>query len=532
MLEAGAQSGRAESDEPSSRFRLSVAAALLVGMSIRAASLFSARPYIAYVDEGNFLHPVIALLRQGGWDPHWYLYGQFPIIAVAAVLRVWAPVYGLLHGRLLVQDLSPAPQIYDILEPFDVLIAARAINLALEAAIIVLTGLLARRLAGSRAGVAATWLGALTPALAIRGAIAAVDPYAGFFALVCLWFTDLSRSSRRAGLASFGAGVAAGCAFASKYPSVLVLTAFVGTTLVSPARWIEKLRRIGLALAGLLVGAAVAMPALLAHSREVLEAIRVQAAIYAQMAAWPPLWRQAFSRAEWDLPYEHAELGFGLAAVAAAGLVTALRNRATRATACGWIAYGSLALFLYSRRPYQPFRNLLPLVPIVVIAASLFYVHLRGRIRNPRLLDAAAFAWIFIAFAIPLVAFARDRFLLADTRTQAMDLLARVADPRDDAVVEMELGFLPRELLRLPRTPSQHPWTDVADAAARLQPRFLVVGVQNRAGQPAVDLSALPEIRSAYAVRIRIGNTPTPAVTGWWRDNHQIVYVMERRESR
>ena len=509
--------------------RLSAAMALLAGMSIRAASLFSARPYIAYVDEGHFLHPVVDMLRNGGWDPRYYAYPQLPVMAVAAALRLWAPAYRLLHGRPLVQDLSPAPQIYDLLEPFDVLIAARVLNLALEAAIIALTGLFARRVAGPRAGVAAAWLAALTPALAIRGAIAVVDPYACFFALVCLWFTDVSRSSRRAGLASFGAGVAAGCAFASKYPSVVVLAAFAGTTLVWPVRWIEKLRRLGLAVAGLIAGAALAMPALLAHSREIVEMIRVHAILYAQQAAWPPLWPQAISRAEWTLPYEHAELGFVLVAVAAAGLVTALRHRATRATACGWIAFGSIALFLYGRPAFQPFRNLLPLVPIVVIAAALFYVDVRGRLRKPRLLDAAAFAWILIAFGFPLAAYARERFRLADTRTQAMDLLVRTSGPGDQVLVAKELGFLGRELSRLPRSPSEHPWSDVANAAARLQPRFLVVGVKNRPGLPAVDLSELPEIRSDYAVRIRIGDTPTPAVDGWWRDNRQIIYVMERR---
>ena len=507
-----------------------MAAALLVGMSIRAASLFSARPYIAYVDEGNFLHPVIALLRQGGWDPHWYMYPQFPIVAVAAALRVWAPVYRLLHGRPLEQDLSQTPQIYDILEPFDVLIAARAINLALEAAIIMLMGLFARRLAGPRAGVAATWLAALIPALAIRGAIAAVDPYSTLFALVSLMLADRARTSPRPGLASLGAGLAAGCAFASKYPSVAVFIAFAVTTLVSTAGWIEKARRISLGLAGLLLGAALAMPALLSHPRDVFAAIRAQAVLYAQLPS-PPLWRQALIRAEWDLPYQRAELGFALVALAAAGLVLAVRNRSTRATACGWIAYGGLTLLLLRGRAFQPFRNLLPLVPIVAIAAAILYVRVRGSVRRPRLIDAAAFAWILAAFAFPLAGFARERFLLADSRTQAMDLLARVAGPRDDAVVERELGFLPRELRRLPRSPSQHPWPDVAGAAARLQPRFLVVGVQNRAGQPAVDLSALPEIRSAYAVRIRIGDTPTPAVDSWWRDNHQIVYVMERRKS-
>ncbi len=426
--------------------RLWAAAALLVGLAIRASSLFAARPYIAYVDEGNFLHPVIDMLRKGDWDPRYYVYPQLPLMAVAAAVRVWAPAYRVLHGRPLIQDLSPPPQIYDLLEPFDVLIAARVIALALEAAIIVLTGLFARRLAGPRAGLAATWLAALTPALAIRGAIATVDPDATFFALVCLMLTDRSlRSPRRASPPSAPGSPQA----ARSRPSIRASSCWPR----SPGRPSFR-RRAGSrsyaawdsALAGLLAGAVLAMPALITHSGEVVEAIRIQAIQYAQLTAWPPLWRQAFLRAEWDLPYEHAELGFVLVAVAAAGLVTALRNRATRATACGWIAFGSIALALYGRQAFQPFRNLLPLVPIVVICAALFYADVRDRLRKPGLLDAAAFLWILIAFAVPLARFARERFRLADPRTQAVDLLVRVSGPGDEVLVEKELGILRREL--------------------------------------------------------------------------------------
>jgi hypothetical protein len=500
-------------------------------MAIRSASLFSARPYIAYVDEGNFLNPVIALLRHGGWDPGWYLYPQLPIVAVAALLRVWSPIYLLCHGSPLDHDLSDAPEIYDVLEPFDVLVAARAINLALEAAIVVLTALFARRLAGPRAGVAAAWLASLAPALAIRGAIAAVDPYATFFILVCLTLTDVSRTSRHAGLASFGAGLAAGCAFASKYPSVVVLAAFAVTTLVSSADWTRRIGRMTLALAGLVAGAALAMPALVSHPRDVYDAIRAQAAIYGQMPS-PPLWRQALIRAEWDLPYERAELGFALVAFAAAGLALAVERRSTRATACGWMTYGALTFLLLRGRAFQPFRNLLPLVPIVAIAAAILYVRVRGRLRRPRLLDAAAFAWLLVAFALPLTAHARGRIRLADTRTQAMDLLVAASSPADAALFQKELGFLERELSRLPGRRAVRPWTGVGAAAARLEPRLLVVGIMNRIGQPAVELSELAEIRSAYAVRIRIGETLTPAVDSWWRGNRQIVYVMERRKWR
>src|SRR2546425_8536325 len=41
--------------------------ALLAAFALRAAPIVSAKPYIAYIDEGNLLHPVVKLLRLGGW---------------------------------------------------------------------------------------------------------------------------------------------------------------------------------------------------------------------------------------------------------------------------------------------------------------------------------------------------------------------------------------------------------------------------------------------------------------------------------
>src|SRR5262249_35925058 len=128
------------------------AAALAAGLLLRIAPLPAARPYIAYVDEGNFLHPVVRLLREGGWDPHWYEYPQLPIVTVTGALRVYAPVYRVRHGRELVQALLPSVEQYDDLEPFVILKIARAINAAIGVAVVILAGLLARRLAGPLAG--------------------------------------------------------------------------------------------------------------------------------------------------------------------------------------------------------------------------------------------------------------------------------------------------------------------------------------------------------------------------------------------
>src|SRR5262249_9259442 len=107
------------------------------------------KPYIAYINEGNFLHPVVRMMREGGWNPGIYEYPQFPRIAVAAVMRAYTPVYRLIHeGKRLRSLYSPEPGVYDIIEPFDILVAARAISVLASIGAVVLTGVLAQGLAG------------------------------------------------------------------------------------------------------------------------------------------------------------------------------------------------------------------------------------------------------------------------------------------------------------------------------------------------------------------------------------------------
>lgn len=283
--------------------------AFALGFVLRALPLTAARPYIAYVDEGNFLHSAFRLVKEGGWDPRSYLYPQFPVLAVVAAARVVDPIYRSVRGRSLRDRIPAQIELYDELEPFALLLIARCMSLALGLGTVALTGLLAMRLAGPRAGAAAALLAAVAPALVLRGSIATVDPYATIFVLSCLYFTDLTRTWPRAGLASFLAGAMAGGAFASKYPSVVVIAAFGVTTLLQRIAWRERLRRLCLSGLGLLVGAALAMPALLEHPGDVNDAIARQSNFYAQHVS-PPLWKQAFLRAEWDIPYENAELGF------------------------------------------------------------------------------------------------------------------------------------------------------------------------------------------------------------------------------
>src|SRR5262245_49373292 len=202
---------------------------LLLALLVRAPGLTAGRPYIHYVDEGNLLHPVTGMLRQGDWDPGSYLYPTLPAVAIATAARLYAPFHPFRHGGTSFRDgLSPAPRpYYDIVEPFELLVLGRCLSLLAGLGVVVLTGLYARRLAGPSAGFFAAFLAAFVPALAIRGHIASVDPYAALFVLACFHFADRVRTSSRPGVDAALAGVMAGFAFTSKYPAVLAVFGIV-----------------------------------------------------------------------------------------------------------------------------------------------------------------------------------------------------------------------------------------------------------------------------------------------------------------
>ncbi len=483
---------------------------------------------MAYVDEGNFLHPAFRLVKEGGWDPRSYLYPQFPVLAVVAAARVVDPIYRSVRGRSLRDRIPAQIELYDELEPFALLLIARCMSLALGLGTVALTGLLAMRLAGPRAGAAAALLAAVAPALVLRGSIATVDPYATIFVLSCLYFTDLTRTWPRAGLASFLAGAMAGGAFASKYPSVVVIAAFGVTTLLQRIAWRERLRRLCLSGLGLLVGAVLAMPALLEHPGGVSDAIAWQSTFYAQNVS-PPLWKQAFLRAEWDIPYENAELGFVFLGLSVWGLVLGLRDRKIAATLWGWCAFAGTCLVLHGIQPFQPFRNLMPLVPMACVTVAILFIRIREKARRPLWVDAMALAWVILAFAVPLTAYARNRYRFQDPRTQAIDWLAARVRPEDQVLVVHELGFLRQEVERLPAK-STVQWSNHAGPEIRAsRPRFVVGGVLRRLDGSRVDVTADPAVEADYELRLRVGKTPTVPDNSWWHGNHQIVYVLERK---
>lgn len=506
-------------------------AVLLLAALLRAPSLTAARPYINYVDEGNYLHPVASMLRRGGWDPRSYMYPQLPTTLTAVAARLYAPFHPRLHeGRTFQEDLSQGRRFYDLLEPFEFLFTARCLSFLAGLGIVVLTGLYGRRLLGDAGGLFAMFLAAWVPSLVIRGSMATVDPWAALLALACFFFADRLRASGRPREA-FLAGAMAGLAFASKYPAVLAVCGAGLTLLLEERSWREKLRWAAFGAAGTLAGMLAGMPALVLHPRDVWTALQNQNELYTNLARTPRLWEQAILRAEWDLPYNHPELGIPFLLLAAAGAVVALRDRRLAKTVAGWLLFITISLVLYLPKSFQAFRNLLPHVPLLCLLVAVLYARIRERLARPIWVDAGAVLVVLALFGSPVARWSWQRAHLADSRTQAMDWLVQHTGPEHNVMILRELVFVRNELERL-QGKAVHRRLPGAMAAIRgRRPDYVVLGRLGRKGDgPPLDLAQDPAVLQGYELRARFGEATTSDHPGWWKGNRQVVYVFERKE--
>jgi hypothetical protein len=505
-------------------------AALVLGFALRAVPVIAARPYIAYVDEGHFLHPAFRMIRDGAWDPRQFAYPQLPRVVVAAVGRIEDAICSAAGKPSLRERISYGTPMYDELEPFSFLATARVLSVVAGLGIVVLTGLFGQRLAGPVAGAAAALLAACTPALVLRGSIATVDSYAALAAIAALSVIDLGRASRTPEFAALGAGALAGAAFASKYPAVLVFVAFGATTLLLPSTAWDRVRRLFAGVAGLVVGIFAAMPALWRHAVEIRSALLDHWSGYHARGVDDSLWRQALVQAESNLQHGGPELGIAFCLLALTGVVVGLGQRELRPTISGWCAFAAAMFLLFGGLGSRPFRNLLPLVPVGCVAAGIGYAWVRSRASRPAAVDAAGVILLVFRFVLPMAAHAKRRFDLVDPRRAAIDWLAQRAMPVDTTAYLRELAILGSEVARVPGKPVRLTWDQAPDRIRAGVPRFVVGGVLMRPDGSWHAAARWPEL-SDYRPVFEAGKAPTPPF-GWWRGNDEIVVVFERKAPR
>lgn len=507
-------------------------AVLLLAVSVRAPALVAGRPYMAYVDEGNYLHVPARMIRDGTWIPDQFLYPSLPINLVALAARALDPLYRLEHGGRSVRDdlLTRADTYYDMLEPFELLLLGRVLSFLAGLGVVLVTGLLARRVAGGRAGLFAAFTAALLPALVARGGFAMVDPYATLFVIACLLFTERARTGEPGGRDAVLAGVMAGLAFASKYPAVLVSLSFALTVWLSRPAWRDRLRLWTLGGIGAVGAALLAMPGLVAAPERVLAGLRRQSELYGLLTS-PPLLPQVFEQAEWDLPFQGPELGWTFVLLSFAGLAVALWDRRTRVPALGWALFIALNLFLYLRQSYQPFRNLLPLAPVLCVSLAVLLARLREKLPRPAWADAAAFLLIGLLFGPPAARFVHERATFEDSRTQTVDWLARHMVQGQTVLFLENLAFLPSQLERLEgKVVEVHRWENLRRRMLRRRVRYVVLTqMMTREDRPLIEPEWLRILDRRFERRIRFGEAPVTPVPGHWHGNRQTIHVLERR---
>ena len=506
---------------PSNKAALPWIAILLLAAAVRAPSLTAAQPYINYVDEGNYLHTSARMIRDGRWIPDEFLYPSLPITAVTVAARVYDPRMG--------ERVRSGYGYYDVLEPFEILLIARILCFLAGLGTVLVTGLLARRVAGPRAGLLAAFTAALLPALVARGGIAMVDPYATLFVASCLFFTDRTRSSGRP-LDALLAGAMAGFAFASKYPAILVSLGFALTVLLSRPGWKERFRLWTTGAAGAIGAALLAMPGILTVPERVLAGILRQSELYKELTS-PPLWPQVVTQAEWDIPMRGPELGWTFLILVAAGLGAALWDRRVRSSAAGWALFVVLGLALYTRQSFTPFRNFLPLLPIGCVAVAILFERLRER--NPWA-QAAGFALVAILFGPQVTRFAQERAGFEDSRVQAIDWVARNSRPGQTVLALNDLAFLPSEIERLEGSQVEiHGWDKLQERLPGRRIRYLLITQMNSAeGKPMISPEQVGRIFELYEQRAQFGEEPTTPFPGQWHGNRQVIRVLERKAAR
>jgi hypothetical protein len=510
-----------------------VVLALLLAFAIRAPLVLPSLPYLGYIDEGHVLHPVVTLLRTGGWDPAWYLHPSLTIYLITLVVHAIRPVYFLVHGHTLLQDLpSGSTPYYDVVSPPEVILAGRLVVLAASLGIVAVGMALARRLGGRRAALASGIVLALCPALLQRSAIVIVDTVATFFVLATLLYAHrLQNAGKAVRSASAGrdaliAGLLSGASAASKYPAGLVVLAVLLALLGSRTEWRERGRLLLIALGGAFAGAAAGTPAFVLRPRAILDALREQSRLYATPSLFSAggggsgLFRQAL------LP---EELGIAACVLGLAGLAALFSRRETRSTALAWSTFAAAFLAPVILHSYQPFRYGLPLVPPLLITAAILLF--------PPAASSGRAVFGVVAFLVVIVSFVpgwrwtyRERGV-KDSRTTFVDWLAVTAKPGLRILVVQELAFLPKELARVPAAVVVAPWSEAKALVERRTFDAIVYGKFDLAGAlpslpvPAGELSAFETWLGTLRVEARFGSVPTPVYAGFWRTNRELILV-------
>jgi dolichyl-phosphate-mannose-protein mannosyltransferase len=487
------------------RFRVLVALTVAVAALVRAPELRVGLPYLGYIDEGHVLHRVTHMLASRTWDPGWYSYPSLLMEAIALAAAVFR-----------VTPAHPDAVYYDIIEPASVIVIGRLIVLACSLGTVALVIGLGSRLLGRRVGVMAGVLTAMLPSLVGRGAIVIVDTPSAFLVLATLYLTLRLQETAGTAAAAVGAGTVCGLAIASKYTAGGVGVAPLLVLAAGRESWTRRARVAVLFAGGVLVGLAIGVPALFLRTGQVVRALRYDSNYYTTAPATVSCLRAAL---------DAREIGPLLVALAAAGVVLLVRAPRARVITLGWLLFAAGLLAMLLRHVYQPYRNVLPIIPFLCIAAAAALAAGARWIDRRRADAIGVLAATGVALAM-LVTGVKDYVNWAtrttDTRVVARRWLERNLRPDDRVLVMEELAFLPSELASLPTAAKVVRGPMVGRGLATGDFTHVVVGVPE--ARTAMSAAWERDLRPR-PVLLRVGHVAFPTQPGFWRGNDLAIVV-------
>jgi hypothetical protein len=511
---------------------------------LRLGPITSGLPYFDYIDEGHIFHPVIRILNAES-DPSPSVYPPFTSYLIVAAAKGYTPLYLLFHRHGMRRDLptdrdyrTVLGERYDLVAPPEIIWLGRLVVACLSIGTVVVAGALAKSLGGTRAGLLAVLFAALCPALVSRGSLVIIDTTATFFALVSLYLCQrlrlrLAAASNHPALwrdAGY-AGIAAGLAFGAKYTVGAVFLAVLVTILTLPLAWKRKTILILSAGAGLFAGVLGGVAGAVFHPERIVALLRgLVSGDYQAIRSDQSYWSAAFSG---------SEVGVPLMVTALVAIIWMGWNASTRRAAVSWIAFALLLLSAVVWANFQPFRNLLSLVPLLCIAAALLCDRLLCDFEH-RDRSRSFISWLAVAL-IFLIAFSSGRQSLhhlqlrttqVDTRVRAIDWLKQHATKEQTVLGLRELAILPGEWKRIEARCTVVPWFEALDLLDRQQFDYVVTGELDL--RYATDPAGWAAYRDRWqakvlplAVQADYGQVVTPVVPYLWRTTNERILILK-----
>lgn len=458
--------------------RALLGAILLAALAVRALQAWRGLPYLHSWDEPFTVSNALAMLKEGRLDPRYFVYGSLPIYASMAVSTLH---YIFLMGRPETSPpfLSSLDRIttfhdtgwfWEISHP-SFYLWNRWLAALVGAATVLLVYLIARRLAGHWAAVAASAFLAFLHFHVLQSSIATVDNPMTFFVVLAAWAALAAVDERRPSLVILSLA-ACGLATSCKYTAILsVLMPGLALAFLSPGMEPPRRRALWWAVPVIPVLAFLAgTPYALLNLRKFLidtgTAVRVYQA--------NPLAESRVSPGVDHLLLQGGRmvhfLGVTATILALAGLaVLATRRR-------GWIlvlyALAHALLIATSRLGYH--RNFLVLYPLAAVAFGIGAVLIlralrgaaagwKGRMRHvPAAAVLAVIAFLGWSAAVDLAAGVRQA-VTPETRTEAAGLIRRVVeeDPSARIAVPEAARLHPDDLRGLEANVITGAWPDL-----------------------------------------------------------------------